>query len=194
MKYIMKVFALWVIMMIVIIQIGIAFAEGKRFFGIGVDTDPQGVIIIEVIQGSPATKVVDTSSGEVDSLQPGDIIQAVEGITVSSPEQFYNSIEKNHHFTVKFLRHEQSREVEAELFSSYEMDTYQKEDFDRKQQIENKQKENTRLQKMHEIESRIFFINQQIYAEKRKQIQNSALLNYLEFEKRRLESEKLYQR
>jgi membrane-associated protease RseP (regulator of RpoE activity) len=185
----MKVFALLVIMIIVIIQSGIAFAEGKRFLGIGVDTDPQGVIIFEVIKGSPATKVVDTSSREVDSLQPGDIIQAVDGITVSFPEQFYNSIEKNHHFTVKFLRHEQSHEVEAELWSSNEMDTYQKEDFDRKQQIEN-----TRLQNMREIVSRIFFINQQIYAEQRKQIQNSALLKELEVEKRWLELEKLHQR
>jgi len=190
----MKVFALLLIMIIVIIQSGIAFAEGKRFLGIGVDTDPQGVIIFEVIKGSPATKVVDTSSREVDSLQPGDIIQAVDGITVSSPEQFYNSIEKNHHFTVKFLRHEQSHEVEAELWSLYEMDTYQKEDFDRKQQIKNKQIENTRLQNMREIESRIFFINQQIYAEQRKQIQNSALLKKLEVEKRWLELEKLHQR
>jgi hypothetical protein len=79
-------------MIILLLQGGVAFGAGERFLGVQVSAHQQGIIIGEVVQGSPATRVVDTSSGQSMSLEPGDIIQSVNGVSVSNPSHFVQLI------------------------------------------------------------------------------------------------------
>ena len=68
-----------------LLQGEIAFGAGDRFLGTAVAAHQQGLIIKQVLPGSPATKVVDTSNGQYMSLKPGDIIQSVNGVTIRNP-------------------------------------------------------------------------------------------------------------
>lgn len=78
--------------MIMLLQGGSAFGAGERFLGVQVSAHQQGVVIGEVVQGSPATRVVDTSSGQSMCLESGDIIQSVNGVSVSNPAHFVQMI------------------------------------------------------------------------------------------------------
>lgn len=66
----------------------LAYGVGERLLGVQVGAYQQGIVIVEVVQDSPATRVVDTATGQVMSLEPGDIIQAINNFYVLNPEQF----------------------------------------------------------------------------------------------------------
>jgi hypothetical protein len=83
---------IFLILAITLFHTGIAFGAGERFLGVQVAEHPQGVIIQQVVQGSPATRVIDISTGQYMSLKPFDIIQFVNGVKVSSPEHFVQLI------------------------------------------------------------------------------------------------------
>jgi S1-C subfamily serine protease len=81
-------------LVIILLQTDIAFGIGDRFLGVQVANHEQGVIIQNIAQNSPATRVVDTSSGQYMYLEPGDVIQIVNGINVTTPEHFVQLIRK----------------------------------------------------------------------------------------------------
>ncbi len=80
------------VMVITLLQAGVAFGAGERFLGVQVTNNEQGVIIQQIVQNSPATRVVDPSSGQYISLEPGDVILMINGVNVTTPAQFVQLI------------------------------------------------------------------------------------------------------
>lgn len=76
------------LIMLVLLLPGPASGAGERFLGVQVGAYQQGIVIVGVVQGSPATRVVDTTTGQAMSLEPGDIIQSLNNFYVLSPEHF----------------------------------------------------------------------------------------------------------
>ena len=73
------------IIMVQFLQTEIVFCANNRFLGITVEPHQKGLVIKQVIPGTPATKAVDTSNGHYISLEPGDVIQSVNGVIVKHP-------------------------------------------------------------------------------------------------------------
>lgn len=65
-------------------------AEGQQrgMLGVGLAPHPNGVQVVQVLPGSPATRVVDTQTGIAVSLEPGDVIVGVGGRGGLTPPVF----------------------------------------------------------------------------------------------------------
>jgi membrane-associated protease RseP (regulator of RpoE activity) len=92
---------------------GRAPASNAGFLGVGVEasTDPQGVEITEVADGSAAAKA---------GLQEGDVITAIDGKDVSSPDAVRSAVqakESGDELSVTYTRDGQSKTVDVTLTS-----------------------------------------------------------------------------
>jgi hypothetical protein len=115
------------ILAITLLQTSIAFGAGERFLGVQVAEHPYGVIIQQVVPGSPATRVIDISSGHYLSLEPYDVIQFINGVRVTSPEHFVQLIQTGPALTrirVMDTRNQMFREVAAGVGPSDEINAY----------------------------------------------------------------------
>ena len=87
----LKIFSISILITL-LMQSGIVFGSNNRYLGVQVESHQNGIIIWKVANGSPATRVYDTSSRRYMSLEPGDIIQTVNGVRVFDPDQFVHLI------------------------------------------------------------------------------------------------------
>jgi hypothetical protein len=197
-KCLSKAILLSFVLTTLLLHVGCEFAHADlRSFGVGVTTDPHGVIITEVAEDSPATRVYNSSSNEFMSLQPGDIIQAVRGVIIENPEQFYAIVRTSDIFKIKFLRNGLFHEVMALLLSAgdiAQMDANEKADELRKRKIEdekskerNQQRNQQRNQELNRINTSISILQQKINTDNK---QNSGLTESYRNQIRILEMEK----
>jgi hypothetical protein len=201
-KYLSKAILLSFVLTTLLLHVGSEFAHADlRFFGVGVTRAPHGVIITEVAEDSPATRVYNSSSNEFMSLQPGDIIQAVRGVIIENPEQFYAIVRTSDMFKIKFLRNGLFHEVMALLLSASDiaqMEANEKvADELRKRKIEDEKKQNSGLTEsyrnqirsleLNRINTSISILQQKINTDNK---QNSGLTESYRNQIRSLEMEK----
>ncbi len=190
-KYLSKAILLSFVLTTLLLHVGSEFAHADlRFFGVGVTRAPHGVIITEVAEDSPATRVYNSSSNEFMSLQPGDIIQAVRGVIIENPEQFYAIVRTSDMFKIKFLRNGLFHEVMALLLSAgdiAQMEANEKAaDELRKRKIED-EKTKELNQELNRINTSISILQQKINTDNK---QNSGLTESYRNQIRSLEMEK----
>ncbi len=187
-KCLSKVILLSFVLTTLLLHVGSGFAHADlRFFGVGVTRAPHGVIITEVATDSPATRVYNSSSNEFMSLQPGDIIQAVRGVIIENPEQFYAIVRTSDIFEIKFSRNGLFREVMALLLSTG--DIAQMEDNEKADELRKREERNQkRNQELNRINTLISILQQKINADNN---QNSGHTESYRNQIRILEMEKL---
>jgi S1-C subfamily serine protease len=75
----------------------------REFFGVKTN---EGVLVSSVDANSPASKA---------GLMAGDVIIAVDGTTISTPQEFNREVRsRNAAFTLKVVRNKQEREIRVE--------------------------------------------------------------------------------